>query len=130
MPPNPPPGSAREWVARANGKLALASQALPPGAYWEDLCFMAHQAAELAIKAVYQHNGWEFPLIHDLAALLDGLVDRGLKIPPDVQEADELTVFAVQTRYPGVTGPVSQEEHKRALGIARQVVAWAEKIVR
>jgi hypothetical protein len=29
---------------------------------WEDLCFWAQQAAELAIKAIYQRHGWLFPL--------------------------------------------------------------------
>ena len=48
-PPNPVPGTAREWLDRARGKLALAQQPLPPGAYYEDLCFLTQQAAELAI---------------------------------------------------------------------------------
>jgi HEPN domain-containing protein len=61
----PAPGSAREWLARAKGKLVLARQPLPAGGFYEDLCFHAHQAAELAIKAVYQQMGWQFDYIHD-----------------------------------------------------------------
>jgi HEPN domain-containing protein len=58
MPPHDPvPGTAREWLDRAKGKLALARQPLPPGAFWEDLCFLDHQAAELAIKAVFIVHG-------------------------------------------------------------------------
>lgn len=52
MPHSPAPGSAAEWQERAIGKLALARQPLPAGAYLEDLCYMAQQAAELAIKAI------------------------------------------------------------------------------
>ncbi len=49
-PPSPSPGTASEWLDRAKGKLALARQPLPEGAFWEDLCFLSQQAAELGIK--------------------------------------------------------------------------------
>ena len=69
-------------MERARGKLALASQPLPPGGFWEDLCFLTQQAAELAIKAVYQVHGWNFPFVHNLRVLLDGLERQGLEHPP------------------------------------------------
>src|ERR1041385_2720893 len=106
-PPSFAPGSARDWLARAHGKLAVARARLPPGGYWEDLCFFAQQGAELAIKAVYQHNGWPFARSHDLGALIDGLRLQGLTIPADVEDADQLNPYAVLTRYPGITTPVS-----------------------
>ena len=52
----PTPGTPKDWLARAQGDLALAQISLPEGAYYEDLCFHAQQAAEKAIKAVYRHN--------------------------------------------------------------------------
>ena len=130
MLPNPTPGTAREWLARAKGKLAVARQPLPPGGYWEDLCFLAQQGAELAMKAVYQQQGWPFPFVHDLGRLLDGLIERGLAVPDDVQMADELTIYATQTRYPGVAELISQQDWQQALSTAQAVVAWAETIVR
>ena len=51
------PGSAADWLARAKGDLALAEIPLPKGAFYEDLCFHAQQAAEKALKAVYQQWG-------------------------------------------------------------------------
>jgi len=54
------PGSPQEWLARAKGDLALASAPLPPGGFYEDLCFHAQQAAEKALKAIYQHHSWTF----------------------------------------------------------------------
>lgn len=39
------PGSVEEWMARARGDLALARVQLPPGGFYEDLCFHAQQAA-------------------------------------------------------------------------------------
>lgn len=38
---------------RAKGHLALAKQPKPEGAFWEDQSFLAQQAAEKALKAVY-----------------------------------------------------------------------------
>ena len=130
MPLSDPPGAPKEWLARARGKLALARGPLPPEGFWEDLCYMAQQAAELAIKAVYQQRGWRFPFVHDLGELLDGLQKRGLKIPEAVQNADQLTVYATQARYPGVAAVVTQADHLEALDVAESVLVWAEEIVR
>jgi len=54
------PGSARDWLARAKSDLAIARSPLPDGAFLEDLCFHSQQAAEKALKAVYQHHQWVF----------------------------------------------------------------------
>jgi HEPN domain-containing protein len=90
---------------------------------------MAQQTAELGLKAVYQARGWQFPFTHNLGHLLDGLTANGVDIPRAVQEADRLTFFAVQGRYPGTTGFVSQEEFEAALAVAESVLKWAESQV-
>jgi HEPN domain-containing protein len=127
MPPHDPvPGTAREWLDRAKGKLALARQPLPPGAFWEDLCFLDHQAAELAIKAVFIVHGWSFPFIHDLGDLLERLERQGLSIPQEIQEADQLSPYAVRAHYPGVSVPATQAQFQEALKIAEAVGAWAQ----
>jgi HEPN domain-containing protein len=128
-PRNPAPGSAREWLDRARGKLALARQPLPDGGYYEDLCFLTQQAAELAIKAVYQAQGWMFPFVHDLRALLDGLERQGLGLPSAVRDADQLSIYAVQARYPGVSARVTGDEFLETLRIADAVVAWAQSFL-
>jgi len=65
-PDRPLPGSAEDWLARAEGDLALARAPLPEGAFYEDLCFHAQQAAEKSLKAVYQYFGKRFRYTHDL----------------------------------------------------------------
>jgi len=129
MPPEEVPGSPQEWLRRAEGKLSLAEQPLPKAGYWEDLCYMAQQAAELAVKAIYQQRGWRFAFIHDLRYLLDGLEKNGLAVPEAVREAERLTVYATQMRYPGSSGFTTREEHARVLEIAQRVVAWAKDIL-
>jgi HEPN domain-containing protein len=128
-PPNPAPATARDWLARARGKLALARLPLPGDAYFEDLCFLAQQAAELAIKAVYVQFGRKFARIHDLDQLLSDLANTGVAVPAGVREADQLSMHAVQTRYPGVADPVTQSDHEEAVRIAEAVVAWAATLI-
>src|SRR5262245_54784909 len=51
MPPDKSiPGSVQDWLVRAKGHLALAKQPKPEGAFWEDQCFLAQQAAEKALR--------------------------------------------------------------------------------
>ena len=123
-----PPEDPREWLNRARSNLTLA-KAETTGVYLEDLCFEAQQAAEKAIKAVLIARGAAFPYVHDLARLL-GLVERtGEVLPPSLDDADELTRFALVTRYPGAVESVSEDDYRQAVAIAEAVVAWAEERV-
>ena len=121
-----PPDDPREWLNRAASNLASARTPLP-GVYLEDLCFNAQQAAEKAIKAVFIHRGTRFPYVHDLSQLLTLLEQSSLKIPKYVWKVNELTPFAVEARYPGLSGPVSKREHRRLVGIAERVLRWAAR---
>ena len=125
----PVPGSAQDWLARANGDLSLARTPLPKNGFYEDLCFHCQQAAEKAVKAVYQYKGWTFRYTHDLDDLLTGLKRQGLHCPSEVEEATVLTNYAWEARYPGINEPVTAEEYQEAVHQAEQVVAWAEHVV-
>ena len=120
-------GSAADWLARANSDLAIAKVPLPEHGFYEDLCFHAQQAAEKALKAVYQHNGWTFRYTHDLDDLITGLKRLNLDVPENVVDADILSRFAWETRYPGCLEPISQDEYCQAVVMAETVLAWAEK---
>jgi HEPN domain-containing protein len=123
-----PPTDPREWLNRAKGNLVRA-QAITRGSYLEDLCFDAQQAAEKAIKAIFVHHGKSFPFIHDLDELLDQLAHQGVKIPKYVRLANELSRYAVITRYPGVIGPVTNRQHRRAVRISNAVFGWAARLI-
>lgn len=127
MPPDSKPGSPQDWLERAKGKLAIAQQPLPQGGYWEDLCYMAQQATELSLKAVYQQNEWRFAYVHDIGHLIDGLESHGLDIPEFVREAEILTVYATQMRYPGSYGFISEHDYLLVLDVARNTVKWASQ---
>ena len=127
--PDAIPGSARDWLARARGDLALAKAPLPEGAFLDDLCFHAQQAAEKAIKAVYRHHGWPFRYVHDIEDILTGLKQHGVAIPAVIEAAVILTSYATTGRYPSREEPVTREEYTEAVALAERVVTWAAALV-
>jgi HEPN domain-containing protein len=122
------PDDPREWLNRARSNLAQASTRLPE-VYLEDLCFQAQQAAEKAIKAVFIARKLPFPYVHDLARLLTLLEENGEAVPDRVREAERLTRFAVEPRYPGFGRPVTEAEYQMLLDVAGEVVRWAQQRV-
>ena len=120
------PDDPREWLNRARSNLALAKNRIP-GAYLEDLCFEAQQAAEKALKAVLISLEVEYPYVHDLARLLSLLDAAGASIPDAVRQAAILTPYALITRYPGLARPVAEADYLAAVETAEGVVRWAEQ---
>ena len=98
------------------------------GAYLEEHCFHAQQAAEKAIKSVMILRGIEFPYTHDLSRLLSILESSGEKLDEQVRKADVLTEYAGVLRYPVFDEPVSERDYQDAVAIAEAVVVWAEDI--
>lgn len=123
-----PPDDPREWLNRARSNLAMAKNRVP-GAYLEDLCFEAQQAAEKAIKAVLIMRHVNYPHVHDLGRLLGILEETGEEIPGHVARSKELTTFAVDARYPGFEEPVDVEEYRNVVETAESVIRWAESLV-
>ena len=86
------------------------------------LYFHAQQAAEKGLKAVYQHYRWAFRYTHDLEELITGLRGKGLTVPSEVVDADALTSFAWEARYPGLNEPVTEADYEEALRQAEAVL--------
>ena len=106
-------------------RLASADTSIGP----EYSCFHAQQAAEKALKAVLLSRGREFPYTHDIEELLRLVEEAGLKLPESVRQADALTPFAIETRYPGYWEEIREEEEAEALRIAGKVVEWAKQLI-
>jgi HEPN domain-containing protein len=101
-----------------------------PGVYLEDLCFDAQQAAEKALKALCIQYEIKFPYVHDLATLLTLIEKQKGEVPANIRQAARLTRYAVATRYPGLTEPVTTDEYEEAVVIAEDVLDWVEAIVK
>ena len=125
----PLPNDPREWLNRARSNLIRAKHPIE-GVYLEDLCFDAQQAAEKAIKAVLIHLNVRFPRTHDLAELLTLVEKAGQRVPEQVKRASILTPYAVESRYPGLSEPVTKEEYEEAVSIAEEVLRWAEEVLK
>ncbi|MFQ5706636.1 MAG: HEPN domain-containing protein [bacterium] len=119
-------GSPQEWLARARSNLKLAQSEKTEEIYWEDLCFELQQCAEKSIKAVLLFKGIEFPYVHDIARLITLAKEKKILWTEELDEAAELSQYAVEARYPGLSEEVSEEEYKQALEVAKRVLEWAE----
>lgn len=116
------------WLERARSALKLAREGKVEGVFLEDLCFQAQQAAEKALKALLLRHGDEFPKTHSIGVLLQ-LVQEHEAVPEGVDEAIDLTDYAVQARYPGDYYPVDEEEYERSVQIATRVVDWVADVL-
>ena len=124
------PTDPQAWLLRAKSNLSLAEKGgRLKGVLLEDLCFNAQQAAEKALKSVCLAKGLDFPKTHSVVHLVDVLEAGGVSVPETVREADVLTHYAVQSRYPSWAEEVTQEEYREALELAARVVFWAESVI-
>jgi HEPN domain-containing protein len=125
-----PAGTPENWLAHARSDLRLAQLAVGNNVLPEQICFHAQQAVEKAFKAVLLHRQEDFPLTHDLEELLAIFDAAGILVPENLQEAGVLTPYAVETRYPGFWGEISQASVREALDLAEQAIIWAENSTR
>lgn len=122
--------STAKWFAHARSDYDLAVLINDQSdAFSEQICFHAQQAVEKALKAVLTNKNIEFPLIHDIRELIAIAEENGIDIPNEVRSADELTPYAVETRYPGDWDSVTAEEVNEAMTIAEDVLKWAKKLL-
>ena len=126
-----PPGAPDEWLRHARSDLALARLGQQSGDVLAgQTCFHAQQAAEKALKAVLLAHGVAFPLTHDLEVLLQLGRQAGLTLDPALGDLARLTPYAVELRYPGNGGDVSQSEVEEAIRSADQALEWAREQLR
>jgi len=129
-PANPPAGSPQDWLRHAASDLHLAGLALPdPEVLRNQVAFHAQQAAEKSLKAVLVARSIHFPRTHDLEALIEMIQLAGIVWPFAVSEIAALTPFAVETRYPGGLGQVTDTEARDAVDGARRVLEWSRGII-
>ena len=113
---------ALRWLRFAREDLAVAERLLRfPDAVPRHICWLAQQAAEKALKAALILEGVEFPYRHDLDALRNLLPD-GWAVKVEYPDLAELTVWAVEARYPGDWPEATREDAQRAVAQARGVL--------
>jgi len=117
-----------EWIKRAKSSLELAQSKIIKHIYYEDLCYQAQQAVEKSLKGLLIYFGAEPEFTHNIEILLNGL-KKFTGIPEDIKEAAKMTIYAVQTRYPGEYDEITDVEYMDAIKISRKCLEWVESIV-
>lgn len=117
---------AREWIDRAEVDLHLADRALRvPPAIASGAAYHAQQAGEKALKAFLTAHDQAFSYTHDLSQLVPACEALEPGFARFAADAQSLTPYATQFRYPGSGGPLEP-----ALADAEQAVQAADGILR
>ncbi len=113
-----------EWleVADLDVRAAERMPADDPAAYGYHLPFACQQAAEKYCKGVLLAQGNTFPRVRDLSDLLDRLKPVFTFSAVELDDADKLADYAMETRYPPHTRITVAEMHE-AIRIARHFQA-------
>lgn len=114
--------AVRQWVEHAEHDLINARHTLTLGedCPFDTVCFHAQQCAEKYLKALLTYTSVPFPKIHDLTEII-ALVPPGLLSEVESFDLEELTPYAVETRYAGFRDDFSREEAEEAVENAERV---------
>ena len=118
------------WMRQARSDLAVAKMIDNEEIAPEILAFHAQQAVEKSLKALLVQRQVEFPRTHIIGVLVNLCRESGYSINEVLEEAVTLSSYAVTTRYPGESDPLSREEARLAAELAGQVFKWAESQIR
>lgn len=118
---------SRDWMDQAEGDVRHAQSDMERG-FYEWACFSSQQAAEKAVRAVFQKMGAE-AWGHSVFDLLNEL-SKEYAVPEElVNEALELDKAYIPTRYPNAH-PSGSPRTRYTKGEARRLIEYAEKILR
>ena len=113
------------WIDRAKSAYKFAIVPIDEDMFLADACFQAQQAAEKAIKALLIFYGIEPVYTHNIKKLFEELRNF-TTIDEFIEDAIDLSVYAVTTRYSGGKDDISDFEYKQALEIAKKCIDWVE----
>ncbi len=127
------PERSRDWMDQAEGDLRHARSDLE-GAFYDWACFSAQQAAEKAVKAVFQRMGAE-AWGHSVADLLAELRARHPMAQRLVDAGLELDKAYIPARYPNAhpsgapTTRYTRAEATRLIGHAEDVIRFCQGLL-
>lgn len=120
------PTNPLAWVEIAEEDLHIAQIALKQKKSLNYVtCFHAQQCAEKYLKALLVQRGKDFPKTHDLNRVRALCESEGMLVPVSPQLLEDLSMYAVENRYPGI--PANKQDAKSALATAKLIRAFARK---
>ncbi|PKO21401.1 MAG: hypothetical protein CVU38_14875 [Chloroflexi bacterium HGW-Chloroflexi-1] len=115
-----------EWLTRAEHDLRVAEFLLTmPDPPPESIGFHAQQCAEKALKAFLTLRQVHFEWRHDLNYLIDLCAPFDSSFEQFRADADELTPYAVEYRYPDALPLISLASAQSAVDTARRIYTFA-----
>ncbi len=123
-----------DWIKQAKRDLEMAKNARGSG-FYEWACFIAQQAAEKGVKAVYQSKGGS-AIGHGIGFLLRGLAAERVAVPKGtLKAAKKLDGHYIPSRYPdgmaeGTPGDhFDKEDADDAIRCAGEVLRFCEDLL-
>lgn len=119
-----------EWVKKAENDLKNAAYTLEMDdeCPTDTVCFHAQQVVEKYLKALLVFKGIPFPKSHNIEDII-ALLPPSSRPRLSEKDQDKLTEYATVTRYPGDYEPISLDEAKQAVRIARRVRRQLRKLL-
>jgi HEPN domain-containing protein len=110
------------WLNKANKDLLSARHELSfKDAVTETVCFHCQQAVEKYLKAYLVYLGLPFTKTHEIGELITKCESKDKEISKLKEEADKLTDYAIEIRYPDEWYEPTLEEAKEAFEIATEI---------
>ncbi|HEX4340996.1 MAG TPA: HEPN domain-containing protein [Polyangiaceae bacterium] len=128
---NEPATQRDRWLRSAREDVAYALVAAAAG-HHAPACFHAQQAAEKAVKALHYGRGARVVIGHNVRALIESLNPSVAALTARLDDARDLDVFYIPTRYPnglesGTPGEAfGPQQSARALAAADAIIAASD----
>ena len=111
-----------QWLAKAAADFGAAAElSAQGGRFREIVAFHCQQAAEKYLKALLVRHQAEFPKTHDIATLLDRVATVDENMAESLRDAEMLTPFGVEVRYPGDAPEIPPGGEIEAIDVARRL---------
>ena len=112
----------RSWLNKAEKDLLTAKHELSfSDVVTESVCFHCQQAVEKYLKAYLVFLGIPFTKTHEIGELITKCESKDKEISEFKEEADKLTDYAIEIRYPDDWYEPTLEEAKEAFEIATKI---------
>ena len=110
-----------DWLVRAKEDLEVADRLMEGPSYPSPAAFHAQQAAEKTQKAFLTWHGRQFSKTHDLGVLGGDCIAIDPTLAAVSSAVAPISGYAVESRYPGSWGPLTDSEAHEAIRLAREV---------
>jgi HEPN domain-containing protein len=123
-----PREQSQRWLEQAEHQLEVTNALLELG-FWSDVCFMAEQTAQMALKAFLYGEGRRFVLLHSIQELALQCSEIDEAFAETIEWGKILDRYYIPTRYPDALPPPTVPFRSFIESDAQQARQYATNIV-